>query len=139
MKLTTYSRLRLPEPFYQLISHYLEQHQAGAIGNDCTLLTINFRDPDYSVEDGGYHPVEIGLTRHSDNWQLSYVTDFAWCGGQFPELVKELDICFSEDRLFNSFFGSCAITQAAELINTYLENFVQYHNADAFQVEITTY
>ncbi|WP_219012204.1 DUF2787 domain-containing protein [Shewanella algae] len=139
MKLATYPRLNLPERFYQLVGQYLASHAAADTSPNGTLLTLNFRDPDYSVEDGGYHPVEIGLTRQDGNWQLSYVTDFALCGGPFPELVKELDICFSEHRLYNSFFGSCAITQAAELINTYLENFVEYDKANVYRVEITTH
>lgn len=42
-----------------------------------TAVTFNFRDPDYSVERGGYHPVEIRLIHQGDEWCLDYATDLA--------------------------------------------------------------
>ena len=30
-------------------------------------VTINFRDPNYSAENGGFHPVEIRLEKHGDS------------------------------------------------------------------------
>lgn len=40
-----------------------------------TQLTFNFRNPSYSVEQGGVHPVEIRLIRGLDGWLFEYVTD----------------------------------------------------------------
>lgn len=34
-------------------------------------VTINFRDPNYSADDGGYHPVEIRLENEGDCWCFS--------------------------------------------------------------------
>jgi integrase len=41
-----------------------------------TQLTFNFRNPGYSAEQGGVHPVEIRLIRGLDGWLFDYVTDF---------------------------------------------------------------
>ncbi|MDE8810936.1 DUF2787 family protein, partial [Aeromonas hydrophila] len=46
----------------------------------CTQLTFNFRNPGYSVEQGGVHPVEIRLIRGLDGWLFDYVTDFSYQG-----------------------------------------------------------
>lgn len=38
---------------------------------DATALTLNFRDPDYSPELGGYRPVEIRLEKRAGSWPTS--------------------------------------------------------------------
>ncbi|MHA2772763.1 DUF2787 family protein, partial [Vibrio harveyi] len=44
-------------------------------------VVFNFRDKSYSVEGGGFHPVEICLLRSTDgDWQYQYVTEFAYIG-----------------------------------------------------------
>ncbi|MBF4312107.1 DUF2787 domain-containing protein, partial [Vibrio anguillarum] len=40
-------------------------------------VVINFRDTTYSVENGGWHPVEVRLVRLYDQWIFDYITDFA--------------------------------------------------------------
>ena len=56
-------------------------------------VTLNFKDPSYSATTGGFHPVEIRLTRRGDDWHLAYVTDFAYVGiGDYAELAKELTL-----------------------------------------------
>lgn len=51
-----------------------------------TQLTFNFRNPGYSAEQGGVHPVEIRLVRGLDDWLFDYVTDFSYQGlGQDAE------------------------------------------------------
>ena len=60
-------------------------------------VTINFRDPTYSAENGGFHPVEIRLERQNNAWHLCYITDFAYVGsGPYVELAKDLDFDFIE-------------------------------------------
>jgi hypothetical protein len=54
-------------------------------------LTFNFRDPNYTADKGGYHPVELRLEKHNELWQFIYITDFSYQGGPYPELVKEID------------------------------------------------
>ena len=59
-----------------------------------TQLTFNFRNPGYSAEQGGVHPVEIRLIRGLDGWLFDYVTDFSYQGlGRDAELCKELNNC----------------------------------------------
>ena len=41
-----------------ILNKEIEQHSEVDTSSGCVL---NFRDPDYSAESGGYHPVEIGL------------------------------------------------------------------------------
>ena len=40
-------------------------------------VILNFRDPNYSPETGGFHPVEIHINRKG---RIEYVTDFAFVG-----------------------------------------------------------
>jgi hypothetical protein len=64
-------------------------------------VCINFRDPDYSAMQGGFHPVEIHV---SSDGLLETVTDFAYFGTPpFVELGIELDWCFIEPKYFRQF------------------------------------
>lgn len=106
---------------------------------DSKAVTINFRDPDYSPQTGGFHPVEIRLEKADDQWQLCYITDFCYVGyqGQW-ELVKELDFDFS-CGVFQSISGLLVIEAAAELYPIWEQNFVCYwQEMDAFNVSIST-
>ncbi|WP_218997030.1 DUF2787 family protein [Shewanella algae] len=136
MTIVPYPHLTLPASFYQLLGSYLSQRVEDIEDSETEMLTLHFRDPDYSAEDGGFHPVEIGLEREGKDWQLCYLTDFAWSGGPFPELEKEIDFCFSDDRLYHCFIGSCHLTQANELLQTYLQNFISYVQNEVFKVEL---
>ena len=106
---------------------------------DSNAVTINFRDPDYSPQTGGFHPVEIRLEKGADQWQLCYITDFCYVGyqGQW-ELVKELDFDFS-CGVFQSISGLLVIEAAAELYPIWEQNFLCYwQEMDAFNVSIST-
>jgi hypothetical protein len=48
-------------------------------------VTINFRNPNHTSDDGGYHPVEIRLENEGDGWCFCYVD----CG-YMAELAKDL-------------------------------------------------
>lgn len=89
-------------------------------------VTINFRDPDYSPQRGGFHPVEIRLEKHAEQWQLCYITDFCYVGqmGQW-ELVKELDFDFSSG-VFQSISGVLVIEAAVEFYPIWEQNFLCY-------------
>ena len=83
-----------------------------------TQLTFNFRNPGYSAEQGGVHPVEIRLIRGLDGWLFDYVTDFSYQGqGQDAELCKEARAssmgntpCWAGDRCGWPKRGSCSIS-----------------------------
>ncbi len=72
-------------------------------------VTINFRDEDYSADAGGYHPVEVRLERHRDQWRINYLTEFAYVGaGYFAELAKAINFDFG-CGLFQTTYGVFAI------------------------------
>ncbi|WP_330147025.1 DUF2787 domain-containing protein [Shewanella oncorhynchi] len=124
--------LSLPEPFYELL-----ERQLAALNNpSLNIVTLNHRDPDYSAERGGYHPVEINLYRQGDCWYLNYFTDFAYCGGPFPELEKEMEVLFQEKLVYNSFFGRCYLEHADNLVRLLLENFCNYIEMAVYQVQV---
>lgn len=39
-------------------------------------VVLNFRDPNYSADDGGYHPVEIRLENEGDCWHFVTLPTF---------------------------------------------------------------
>lgn len=78
--------LPLSRSFTQLLLDIVAQKPPHR--HPITGLTINFRDPEYSPETGGWHPVEIRLIPAGEDWQLDYVTDFHYAGHPWPELEK---------------------------------------------------
>ncbi|PKI12946.1 DUF2787 family protein [Colwellia sp. 12G3] len=89
-------------------------------------VTINFRDPTYSADDGGYHPVEIRLENEGDGWRFCYITDFCYVGsGYVAELAKDLDFDF-DTGVFQNLFGTYPIEQAIEMFQVWESNFVYY-------------
>lgn len=89
-------------------------------------VTINFRDPNYTADDGGYHPVEIRLENEGDGWRFCYITDFCYVGsGQMAELAKDLDFDF-DAGVFQNLFGTYPIEQAIEMFQIWETNFVYY-------------
>jgi hypothetical protein len=89
-------------------------------------VTINFRDPNYSADDGGYHPVEIRLENDGDGWRFCYITDFCYVGsGYMAELTKDLDFDF-DAALLQCLYGTSPIEQAIEIFQVWETNFVYY-------------
>ena len=94
-------------------------------------VVFNFRDQSYSAESGGFHPVEIALTKETDNtWQYAYITDFAFVGNQYPELAKELDFDFLSEEWFTRYLGDYSSIKedaaARELYCLWEHNFLAY-------------
>ena len=102
-------------------------------------VTINFRDPTYSAERGGFHPVEIRLERLNNAWHLCYITDFAYIGsGPYAELAKDLDFDF-QAGVFQNLFGVFPIEQATDIYQIWEGNFSYYWlELEAFKVSIST-
>ena len=93
----------------------------------CTQLTFNFRNPGYSAEQGGVHPVEIRLVRGLDDWLFDYVTDFSYQGlGQDAELCKELDFNFLDGEHSMLGWGPLRLAEARELFDIWQRNFIGY-------------
>ena len=114
----------LPLPVSPHFALYLMSLLAGYENEKA--VTINFRDPSYSAETGGYHPVEVRLENEGDGWRMVYITDFTFVGsGYMAELAKELDFSFS-DGVFQNLFGTFPIEQAVDIYQTWEANFLFY-------------
>jgi len=89
-------------------------------------VTINFRDPSYSAESGGFHPVEIRLAKREQGWHFCYITDFTYVGsGPYAELAKDLDFDF-DAGVFQNLFGVFPIEQATDMYQIWEGNFLHY-------------
>ncbi|HDG1729062.1 MULTISPECIES: DUF2787 domain-containing protein [Vibrio] len=103
-------------------------------------VVFNFRDSSYSSENGGFHPVEIRLVRCNDQWIFDYITDFAYCGGPYPELVKEVDFNFSSGTACFSYVPELPITSndVAEFYSMWESNFLSYVEMGVFdEIKVT--
>ncbi len=92
-------------------------------------LSIHFRDKSYSAEEGGYHPVEIGLNIVNDKTvDILYITDFAYMGNYYPELERCIDFDFGNQVAFTVATGWQSILSPGidELYQMWEQNFLQY-------------
>ncbi|HGZ6495463.1 DUF2787 domain-containing protein [Vibrio parahaemolyticus] len=103
-------------------------------------VVFNFRDSSYSSEHGGFHPIEIRLVRCNDQWIFDYITDFAYCGGPYPELVKEVDFNFSSGTASFSYVPELPITssEVMEFYSMWESNFLSYVEMGVFdEIKVT--
>lgn len=104
-------------------------------------VVINFRDSSYNAESrSGFHPVEIRLVRLYDQWIFDYIADFAYCGGPYPELVKEVDFNFSSGTASFSYVPELPITssEVMEFYSMWESNFLSYVEMGVFdEIKIT--
>ncbi|WP_349591087.1 DUF2787 family protein [Alteromonas sp. NFXS44] len=106
----------------------LEQEIGDTPASTCAV-TLNFRDPDYSAETGGFHPVEIRLEKHGGTWHFSYITDFTYVGiGPYAELAKDLDFDF-QAGVFQNLHGMYPIEVALDIYQIWESNFLPYWEA----------
>ncbi|HCH3385724.1 TPA: DUF2787 domain-containing protein [Vibrio parahaemolyticus] len=106
-----------------------------------TCITLNFRDSTYSPTEGGYHPVEIGLHKFGEHWQLDYITDFTYVGNPYPELEKEIDFNFVDEVVYVIFSGDFPFTNpdSIKLYEIWENNFTCYVEMGCFdEIEVTT-
>lgn len=132
----------LPVPVSQELINVLSQEAEKHHLTDRDLLaiealTFNFRDPDYSPEHGGYHPVEIRLSRVKAGFTIDYLTDFAYVGvGWMSELAKELDFDIQQGVFEGSERVPIPIADAVPVYEMFEVNFLSYHRMGVFEVEI---
>lgn len=94
-------------------------------------INIRFKDPKYSSESGGYHPVEVAI---SDGGEILYITDFAYVGtAPFVELAKELDFDFGYE-VFQQFGVDYALKDASEIFTLWQRNFICYYKMGVYTV-----
>ena len=99
-------------------------------------VIFNFRDPEYSAETGGFHPVEI-MTEADGS--LVYVTDFTYVGqGQDAELATELNWDFKAGEYEQLWYGAnLPIQVGAQMFGIWQKNFLSYQQMKVFEVEVT--
>jgi hypothetical protein len=85
-------------------------------------------------------PCEIRLVRLYDQWIFDYITDFAYCGGPYPELVKEVDFNFSSGTASFSYVPELPITSSKvmEFYSMWESNFLSYVEMGVFdEIKVT--
>lgn len=127
--------LTVPESFYALLTKELEVIELP--NKPFNSLTVNFRDPNYSPTNGGYHPVEIRLEKDTKKWRLIYITDFSYQGSPFPELVKEINVCFVTEKVFSLFGGWLDNKISEALLQPFIDNFILYYSWDCYEVTVS--
>lgn len=116
----------------QLVAIITQELKATEVDTSSGFI-INFRDPDYSAESGGYHPVEISVDTQG---RIQYITDFAYVGdGHYAELDKELDFDFCHGR-FQHMGREFDIKDGAALYKIWQANFCSYYEWKIFQATV---
>jgi len=125
---------KMPEHFYQVIELELAQLSTE---EHCNAITLNFRDPLYSADRGGFHPIEIRLEKQQEHWRLVYTTDFSFHRQPYPELVKEIDICFNRKQVYSVYSGWMNEQEGIELIKLFADNFHTYYGMGVYQIHVS--
>ncbi|EME5618968.1 DUF2787 family protein [Escherichia coli] len=99
-------------------------------------VILNFRDPQYTAENGGFHPVEIRLIRCNDGWYFDYLTDFSFIGTVWPELEKEMDISWSQGYIWHYLMGDLEYEEGEALFELWQRNFIQYWKMKIYTVSV---
>ncbi|MEL0614848.1 DUF2787 family protein [Marinomonas arenicola] len=132
----------LAVPVSQGMIDLIHQCSNNIIEDSATLdgFTINFKDTSYSASSGGYHPVEIGLFKNAQGiFCLSYITDFAYVGIQYPELIKDVDFNFDAGQLQGYLMNSCLTNNDTQEFYVLWEgNFLSYVDMECFD-EVTVH
>ena len=117
----------------QILTQELEQSSIIPF-ND---IIINFRDHEYSPENGGFHPVEFLINKSG---AIEYITDFSYFGlGDMAELDKEIDFVLSSG-IFQHMGRVFPIEQGFELFEMWQQNFIAYYEMGAFDdISIESY
>ena len=121
--------LPVSDSMWQLI----EDVSKKSNGNISNGFVVSFRDTSYSVERGGYHPVEMALDHDG---HLLYITDFSYVGIEpYAELSKELDFDFSMG-LFQHLDVDYPIKEGVEIYSIWEGSFLSYHSMGVYQVMV---
>ena len=132
LEINPFTKITTLDPvFVQVIDSVI--HSADTPNGDGAI--VNFRDPDYCAEKGGFHPVELSLSPSGD---LLYLVDFSFAGKPpFRELGIELEWNFEQEtfRQFDSFYD---LECGRGLLGLYTKNFVAYYRSGVYEVEVTS-
>lgn len=123
----------MANPAAWAISEELRKIIAEAIREKSGACIISFRDPNYSAERGGFHPVEIMIAADGS---IQYVSDFALTGLEpHTELAKELDFDFGL-QVFQHYGREHLISEGRGLFKTWMDNFTTYHRMGAYEITV---
>jgi len=125
--------ISISKALIQVLRKSISQHEC----EPDTGLCVHFKDPGYSAETGGFHPVEIGLDATG---KLLYITDFVYVGRQpYVELVKGLDFDFQYDVLQQAGHDVPLSRDCLALYKLWEQNFLAYHAMGVYQVTVSTW
>lgn len=124
----------VPEKLYCLLADTVQSSEIP--NNNFSTIIFSFNNSSYSAKSGGYHPVEICIKQHERGWQFVYITDFSYQGLPFPELEKEVDVCFHRKQVFSLYGGWLNDKSGKELIQLFLSNFIAYHAEGVYQTSV---
>ncbi|WP_371377716.1 DUF2787 family protein [Thalassotalea aquiviva] len=133
MKIKRNTELSLPDTFYQLIEK--EIIEASKPDEGAKRITLNFLDPGYCAQTGGYHPVNVGLVKDMKEWRLISISDYAY-QGLSNDLVKEIDICFTTNKAYSMFTEWLDSGDSQELLSMLLNNFVEYYDMGVYRTAV---
>ncbi|MCH8493898.1 MAG: DUF2787 domain-containing protein [Idiomarina sp.] len=133
-----YEDLALPvsQKLAEQLCEFVQKHGQP---ETCNSITLNFRDPKYSAEAGGFRPVEIRLEQQGDNvWSICYITEFTYVGlGPFAELEKSVDFDF-QAGMYQDLHGYHPIEIARSLYPIWEDNFLTYWlGMGVYEVEVS--
>lgn len=121
--------LSISDAFTKIITSEIDRADI----DDSSGIVLNFRDPGYSAVTGGYHPVEVAVSKEG---RFMYITDFSYAGqGLSAELIKELDFDFKYE-VFQQFGREYPINQGSGIYTLWQRNFVSYYNSGVFVVSV---
>jgi hypothetical protein len=121
--------LSISKRFVSILDRVIKESKVDAFAG----VIINFRDPNYSSESGGYHPVEIMINSEGI---IQYITDFAYFGKPpYAELGKELDFDVSAG-IFGYSGRDYPIAEGRGIYRIFQSNFCDYHDSGIFRIEV---
>ncbi|MCG6200030.1 DUF2787 domain-containing protein [Psychromonas antarctica] len=125
--------LKVSAKFHKQLNQQIKQKR---ITEEDTQITLNFRDLSYYNKQGGYHPIEISMQKDQStgNWDLLYITDFAYYGYPYPELATEFDFNFSMQTFFMIGCAGKPLShpEVKEFYKLWQSNFTCYLESGAF-------
>jgi len=99
-------------------------------------IIFNFRDPNYSSETGGYHPVEIAIDEYH---MIQYITDFSYAGTPpFVELVKEIDFAF-HINVFGHLGKDFPIESGRDFFRVWQNNFAECCSFKVYEITLSEF
>lgn len=115
------------------ISEALRTILYDAIREKSGACIVTFRDPTYSPNTGGFHPVEVLI---GSDGNVEYITDFTYIGTPpYAELIKEIDFDFATGE-FYLMGRELPLPSGRGLFNIWQENFCSYHRMGVYQMTV---